>query len=350
MSVLDCVKNGDGKTISIEIEPPKIGYTREDIFNTLDPLAKLGIKFIDITYHSPRIVDYVESSGKSFALYQRLHPGTSGMAGAILERYAQYKIFPVPHLICTGFTRYDTEDFLHELACLGVTNVLALRGDGSRDPNGNILPFEKSPGGHGNAYELINQIVQLREGKYCGVVTGKPMNFEVGAACYPEGHPDRGPDNIDLEWLKKKGDQGADYFITQMFFDCDHYEKFLDLAEAKGIKQPIIPGIKPLTVYGHLEALPKIFSCKLPSKLRSRVEKFKGKKEDIRKVGIEWCVEQCKRLREIGAPSLHFYAARKAPIKEIIELVNGVKAEQETVQDKPDKDIQRQLAEIKRFL
>ncbi|MFT4551774.1 MAG: methylenetetrahydrofolate reductase (NADPH) [Chlamydiales bacterium] len=343
MSVLNCLKNGDGKTISIEIEPPKIGYTREDIFKTLDPLAKLGIKFIDITYHSPRIVDYVESEGDRFALYQRLHPGTSGMAGAILERYAKYKIFPVPHLICTGFSRYDTEDFLHELACLGVTNVLALRGDGSREPCGNILPFKQSPGGHHFAYELINQIVQLREGKYCGVLTGKPMDFEVGAACYPEGHPDRGTDNIDLEWLKKKADQGADYFISQMFFDCDLYEKFLDLAEAKGIKQPIIPGIKPLTIYRHLDALPKIFSCRLPPELRSRVEKFKDSKEDVRKVGIEWCIEQCIRLREIGAPSLHFYAARNAPIKEIIEHINDV-------QEEPEDGIQRQLAEIKRLL
>mgnify|MGYP003978465059 CR=1 FL=1 len=134
------------------------------------------------------------------------------------------------------------------------------------------------------------------------------------------------------DWLKNKADKGADYFITQMFFDCSSYEKFLDKATKKGINQPIIPGIKPLTTYRHLEALAKIFACKMPKQLRDRMERVKDSKKDIRKVGIEWCIEQCIRLREMGAPSLHFYASRKAPIKEIIEAINSHKKSQKVAQ------------------
>lgn len=322
MKVLDCIKNGKGRTTSIEIEPPKLGYSREDLLKTIDPLAKLGIKYIHITHHSPSIVDYIHFEGKKLPMYQRLHPGTSGIAGAILKRYAKYRVFPIPHLICTGLTQYDTEDFLHELACLGIQNILALRGDGKKNEHGSIMPFQKQPGGHRYANELIHQISQLKQGKYLKNKTGTPLNFEIGAACYPEGHPESLSMKSEIQHLKTKASMGAEYFVTQMFYDCNVYETFINHTTQLGIHQPIIPGIKPITNYKHLKTLPKIFGCKIPKKLQEQVECYKNNHDDIRKVGIEWCVKQSLYLRALKAPSLHFYASRNAPIKEVIEILN----------------------------
>lgn len=321
LNVLDCIKNGGGKAISIEIEPPKLGSPREAILQVIDPLVKMGVCYINITYHSARLVEHVEVAGRKHPLFQRLHPGTSGIAGAILERYSQYNVFPVPHLICTGFTKYDTEDFLHELACLGVCNVLALRGDGRRDQKGNIMPFETTPGGHSYALDLIKQISQLKKGQYLNSFSGTPLHFVVGAACYPESNSGNNSLEKDLDILQKKIDAGTDYFVSQMFFDCNAYENFINAAQRKGICKTIIPGIKPLTLLKHLELLPKVFSCAIPHELKQRVEKHQDSKEDIRKVGIDWCIEQCHKLRALGAPSLHFYASRKSPIQDIIQAL-----------------------------
>lgn len=327
MKVLDCIKNGNRNLVSIEVEPPKIGHSRTDIFNIVDPLVHLGVKFINITYHSSRIVEHVETKKKKFTLYQRLHPGTSGIAGAIVERYAKYEAFPIPHLICTGFSKYDIEGFLHELACLGIDNVLALRGDGKRNEKGEIMSFEPSPGGYSHSNELIRQIAALRKGEYLRKRKGQILDFGIGTACYPEGHPESKSIEDELHWLKVKADAGADYFITQMFFDCDAYENFLNRTAKKGIRQAIIPGLKPLTTYRQINTLPKSFSCSIPKNLREKIEKYRDSEEDVRKIGIEWCIEQCMELKHMEAPGLHFYASRNAPVKEVIEILQESEAQ-----------------------
>lgn len=324
MKVVDCIKAAGGNAISVEIEPPRIGHTRQDVFDMLDPLVELGISYVNITYHGARIVDHSWVNGKKFPLYQRLHPGTSGIAGAIAERYQHRGIFPVPHVICTGFTRYDTEDFLHELACLGVTEVLALRGDSPRGEDGQVLPFSQLPGGHAHATQLIEQIQALTRGQYSGAKSGHPIQFGIGAACYPEGHPESRSLDEDMYYTKAKVDMGAEYLVSQMSFDTDAYARFQDNAQRIGINVPIIPGIKPLTSYRHLSILPDWFHCHIPDKLREAVENAKDHPEDIRKIGIEFCLRQCERLKELGAPSLHFYAARKAPIRQIIRQLKEI--------------------------
>lgn len=322
MRVTDILKQRD-KIISVEVQPPAIGHSKDSVVKMLDALLDLRLSWIDVTYHAADVVERVEQDGKLFPVYQRLHAGTAGLAGALAERYARWGIELVPHVICSGFTRYDTEDFLHELACLEVMNVLAIRGDGPRDEHGQRRPFKPVPAGHALAHELIEQIASLRDGRYLSARQGAPLDFGIGAACYPEGHPDAPSLDEELASMILKADKGAEYFVTQMFFDCVHYERLVDAAQKAGIKQPIIPGMKPLATYRHLEQLPKFFGCAIPSELSSQVEAHKSSPEAIRQIGVEWCLKQSLRLRELGAPSLHYFAARKSPIREVLTAVRS---------------------------
>lgn len=318
MKVIEALR-GERRAVSIEIEPPALGQGIADIFAQLDPLVELGIRYIDITYHVEQIVGYVEHNGTTFPISQRKKPGTAGVAGAIRERYKARGIEPVPHVICTGFTQYTTEEYLVELAFLGIENVVALRGDALKGPDGTSLPFAPVPGGHAQAQGLIQQITQLKQGHYVGAHEGQPIDFCVGAACYPEGYdPTRSVDE-ELPWLKAKVEAGADYLVTQMFFDNEAYWRFVERAQHAGIEVPIVPGIKPLSTTKHLTMLPAIFGCSIPAALRHRVERYTAHPEDVKKVGVQWCLEQCTALRAAGAPSLHFYAARRAPIRDILK-------------------------------
>ncbi|GIX45881.1 MAG: methylenetetrahydrofolate reductase [Candidatus Tectimicrobiota bacterium] len=319
MKVIDWLTRSAEPPISVEIEPPALGQSLADVFALLDPLVDMGIAYVDITYHAEQIVGYVEHHGMRFPVAQRKKPGTAGVAGAIRERYKFQGVEPVPHVICTGFTPYSTEEYLVELAFLGIRNVLALRGDAPKDPRGRPLPFTPAPGGYSHADALIRQIAALKQGRYVGAREGQPLDFCIGAACYPEGHHPGATLEEEVHWAKVKVEAGAEYLVTQMFFDNDVYWRFLERAHQAGLHVPIVPGLKPLTTYRHLEVLPALFGCTLPPELVRQVERFRHSPEDIRKVGIQWCVQQCQALRQGGAPSLHLYAARRAPIRDILK-------------------------------
>ncbi len=318
MRRLDLLRTAQ-KSFSVEIEPPTLGRSIQDVFDLLDPLVKRGVGFVDITYHPEQIVGYEQVNGDSHPVYQRKKPGTAGIAGAILGKYAN-KVQPVPHAICTGFTKYETEEYLIELSYLGVQNVVALRGDPARGPNNEHIPFMQVKGGHAYASELIAQIRNLRKGGYVGAKDGDPVDFCIGAGCYPEKHPEASTFEQDLAHLQKKIDSGTDYLATQMFFDNEAFYRFIELAQKTGIHIPILPGIKPLTSSSHLKTLPGIFGCIIPEYLRGKILQAKDK-EEVKKVGLEHCINQCRDLMSNGFSHLHFYAARKAPILEVIEAL-----------------------------
>ena len=320
--IRDLLRNSTGRQISVEIEPPTLGKSINGVFRVLDPLVEKGIKYVNITYHPEHVLAYVEQNNQRYTIAQRRRPGTVGVAGAIQARYASKGVEAVPHVICTGFTRHDVEEYVIDLAFLGIENIMALRGDTSRDPTGRKLPFTRMPGGHAYASELIEQMVDLRRGVYVGAEGGEPIDFCIGAACYPEGHPESRSLDEELCWLRAKVDAGADYLVTQMFFDNDVYKRFVDRARKAGVEAPIVPGIKILASYRHLETLPSIFHCSIPEKLRkAALEKAKNGK-DLRSIGVDWCVEQCRDLIDYGVPGIHFYATRNSPVEEVINRIS----------------------------
>ena len=316
MRVTDIIKEKKGKAISVEIEPPLLGKSINDVWKTLNPLVGLGINYINITYHPKDII----KNEKGDLVYQRKRPGTIGVAGAIKGKYEKSNVSTVPHVICTEFTKDNIQDILVELSYYGIENVMALRGDPPK-LNGKFMEFKPEKEGYSYAKDLIKQIVDLKKGKYLEGLNGNPIDFCIGAACYPEGYYKSESLKNNLYWLKFKVEAGADYLVTNLFFDNKAYLRFVE--EAK-IDVPIIPGIFPISMYGHLKRLPEVFGCSIPKKLEKEVEKYESNEDDIRKVGIKWCVEQCLDLLNNGAPSLHFFANRGAPIKEVIE---GIKSQ-----------------------
>ncbi len=313
--------NKTKKLISIEVQPPKLGENINQLYSFLNDITDLGIKFIDITYHPEQVIGYYKQQGKKFPKTTRKKPGTAGVAGAIMGRYGNKGVQPVPHVICTGFDKYSTEEYLVELAYLSVENVVALRGDNPKDKEGNSLPFPNIPGGNKHANELIEQIINLREGFYVGAEKGVPVNFCIGAACYPEKHSSTKSWKQELHWTREKVNAGADYLITQMFFDNNPYYDFIEKLK---VDVPIIPGLKPLTTYNQLTVLPKIFNCEIPKKLVDLVEKHKEDKASIEKIGIDWCLEQCLDLRKNKAPSIHLYETniKESSVKKVITLLS----------------------------
>ena len=316
--------------ISVEVEPPLLGKGINSLWEMLDPLARLGISWVDITYHAEDIVGYEEGNDNGSGngsnglvpVFERKKPGTGAIAGAIMQRYRDQRMEAVPHVICSGFTARQTEEFLVEVSYQGVTNVLAVRGDPPKGPDGKRLEFAPVKGGHTHASELVQQIVGLREGHYLGAREGEPLDFCVGGACYPEGLAGESIKR-QLEWLKYKIDQGIEYLVTTMFFENAKYFQFRDRAYAAGIRVPIIPGITPLSKVGQLESMPSMFGCTIPRGYREVIKLHQDElgEEEVKKTGIDWCARQCRELRRQGAPSLHFYANRNAPVAEVIELI-----------------------------
>ncbi|MFH0848792.1 MAG: methylenetetrahydrofolate reductase [archaeon] len=319
MRITDLIQKRGGKQISVEVEPPMLGRSISSVFKVLDPVIKAGVRYVNITYHAEQIVDYIELNNGRFPISQRRKPGTVGVAGAIQSRYASKGVEAVPHVICTSFTKYDIEEYLIDLGFLGIQNVMALRGDPPSDASGKKTSFMRAPGGCAHANELIRQIVNLKKGLYVGAAEGDPIDFCVGAACYPEGHPESKSSDEDLRWVKAKVDAGADYLVTQMFFDNDIYRRFVEKARNVGIEVPIVPGIKPLTSSRHLDILPNFFHCTIPEELEKAVLRESNNEANVRKVGIKWCVQQCRELLKDNAPSIHLYAARRSPLIEVVE-------------------------------
>jgi methylenetetrahydrofolate reductase (NADPH) len=317
MKVIDHLKKAQGETlISFEILPPLKGGGINSIFDTLDPLMEFNPPFIDVTYHRQEYIYQRKESGYYEKSAVRKRPGTVGICASIMNRY---KVDAVPHLICGGFTVEETENALIDLMFLGVDNVLVLRGD----PQKFEEKFEPEPGGHAYALDLVKQVNAMNEGKYLDatIMDAEPSSFCIGVAGYPEKHFEAPNLANDIHFLKKKVDAGAQYIVTQMFFDNQKFFEFVKMCRENGINVPIVPGLKPITKKYQLSSIPRHFYIDLPEALTLELIKAKDA-EARRQVGIEWCIAQSKELKEFGVPCLHYYTMGDVPtIRQIVEAV-----------------------------
>lgn len=301
MNVIDIINSKKGTAFSYEVLPPIKGNGTENLFKTIEKLNEFSPRYVNITTHRSEYV-YKELEGGLMQRQRiRRRPGTIAIAAAIQNKY---QLHVVPHIVCSGNNREDLEYMLLDLQFLGVNDLLVLRGDKAKEDS-RFLPTGDGPS---FATELIEQINRFNGGKFWDgsdiKVPGVP--FEFGVACYPEKHEEAANMEADLAVLKQKADMGAKYAVTQLFYDNERYFQFVERARAMGISIPIIPGIKPLTKLTQLTVVPKTFHCDLPEALYSEAKKCKTD-EELKQVGIEWSVEQCKQLMQNGAPSLHFY-------------------------------------------
>lgn len=316
MKITDHIKKAEGKTLfSFEIIPPKKGKNIQELYDNIDPLMEFNPPFIDVTTSREEYV-YIEKEGLLDRKITRMRPGTVGICAAIKHKY---NVDTVPHVLCGGFTKEETEYVLVDCHYLGIDNVMALRGDAMSHQK----YFEPSKNGHEFARDLVAQITDLNHGKYLHDVieADHKSNFCIGVAGYPEKHLEAPSLQTDLKRLKEKVDAGADYVVTQMFFDNQKYFDFVEAAKEMGINVPIIPGIKPLAVKRHLQILPQVFRIDLPESLIVEVEKCKTNAA-IRAVGVEWAVQQSKELLAAGVPVLHYYSMGKSTnIKQIASAI-----------------------------
>ena len=290
------------KTIfSFEVLPPLKGKSIDSLYNAIDPLMEFNPAFVDVTYHREEYIERPRKDGGYDKISTKKRPGTVAICAAIMNKY---KVEAVPHLICGGFSKDETENALIDLAFLGIENILALRGDNLKNER-NFVP-EKD--GNGNSLDLIRQIGDMNSGVYLDreLQNATETNFCIGAAGYPEKHVDAANMQSDLKFLKRKVDAGAEFITTQMFFDNKKYFEYVDLCREAGIHVPIIPGIKPITKKIHLRALPSIFNMDIPEPLASELHDAKDDAA-ARQIGIEWCIQQCKELKASNVPALHFY-------------------------------------------
>lgn len=306
MKIIEHLLNAKKTLFSIEILPPLKGDSIDSLFTHLDPLMEFKPPFIDVTYHREEYVYKNRGNGLLEKKATRKRPGTVGICAAIQNKYG---IDTVPHIICGGFSLEETENALIDLNFLGIDNVLAIRGDAIKTES----RFVPDPDGHYYAIDLIDQVVNMNKGNYLDeeLQNTYPTNFCVGVAGYPEKHFEAPNMKSDLKYLKKKIELGADYIVTQMFFDNKKYFDFVESCRAVGIEVPIIPGLKPITTKNQVNVLPSIFYIDIPEELSEAVEKCKDN-QAARQVGIEWSIMQSKELMEFGVPSLHFYSMGKA--------------------------------------
>ena len=306
MKVTDHIKNAKGKTLfSFEIIPPVKGRNIQELYGNIDPLMEFKPPFIDVTTSREEYI-YIDRDGLLDKKLTRMRPGTVGICASIKHKY---DVDTVPHVLCGGFTREETEYLLVDCHYLGIDNVMALRGDAMREEQ----YFEPTKGGHQYAVSLVDQIQKLNCGSYLHEVieTDNCVDFCIGVAGYPEKHIEAPSLLTDLKRLKQKVDAGADYVVTQMFFDNEKYFSFVKAAKDFGINVPIIPGIKPIAVKRHLQLLPQVFKIDLPQDLVDAVEDCKDNKS-VRQVGIDWAVQQSKELKAAGVPVLHYYSMGKS--------------------------------------
>ena len=306
MKVTEHLKNANGKTLfSFEIIPPKKGKNIQELYDNIDPLIEFNPPFIDVTTSREEYI-YIEKKGLFDRKITRMRPGTLGICAAIKHKY---EVDTIPHVLCGGFTKEETEYLLVDCHYLGINNVMALRGDAM--PHQKY--FEPTKGGHHYATDLVQQIHKLNQGTYLHEVVevdNKP-DFCIGVAGYPEKHIESPSLHSDLLRLKEKVDAGADYVVTQMFFDNQRYFKFVTMAREIGITIPIIPGIKPLAIQKHLQLLPQVFKIDLPEALIKEVNSCSSNAQ-IRQVGVEWAIQQSKELLDFGVPVLHYYSMGKS--------------------------------------
>ncbi len=307
MKVTEHIKNANGKTLfSIEILPPLKGENIRTLFDNMDPLMEFKPPFIDVTYHREEYVYKKKENGLLEKRSTRKRPGTVGICAAIQNHY---KVDTVPHIICGGFSMEETENALIDLQFLGIDNVLALQGDAIKSE----ARFVAEPDGHKYASELLGQIVSMNNGKFIEeeLQHPNPTNFCVGVAAYPEKHFSSPNLKTDIKYLKHKVDLGAEYIVTQMFFNNEKYFEFVKLCRENDITIPIIPGIKPITAKVQTTVLPTIFHIDLPEELADEIEKCKDNAA-VKQVGIEWTIKQSKELIKFGVPTLHYYSMGKS--------------------------------------
>ncbi len=306
MNVTDHIKNAKGKTMfSFEIIPPVKGRSIQELYSNIDPLMEFNPPFIDVTTSREEYV-YIDRAGLLDKKLTRMRPGTVGICASIKHKY---NVDTIPHVLCGGFTKEETEYLLVDCHYLGIDNVMALRGDAMREES----YFEPTKGGHVYASDLVQQIHNLNSGIYLHEVveTDDCANFCIGVAGYPEKHLEAPSLKSDLKRLKEKVDAGADYIVTQMFFDNQKFFEFVDAAREMGITVPIIPGIKPIAVKRHLQLLPQVFRIDLPQDLIDAVDDC-ATNAAVRQVGIEWAIEQSLELKAAGMPLLHYYSMGKS--------------------------------------
>lgn len=306
MKVVDHIKNANGKTLfSFEILPILKGQSIKSIYDGIDPLMEFKPPFIDVTYSREEFV-FTAKEGMLEKRIVRKRPGTVGICAALMNHY---QVDAVPHIICGGFNQEETENALIDLDFLGIDNVLALRGDHIKSEG----QFRPQPHGHSFATELVDQISNLNKGRYVDeqIPHSHPTNFCIGVAGYPEKHFEAPNLKTDLKYLKMKQDLGAEYVVTQMFFDNQKYFDFVNKCREEGITIPIIPGLKPLTTLKQITVLPSIFHIDLPDALSDALYKCKNN-EQVRQVGIEWGIQQSKELMKFGVPVLHYYSMGKS--------------------------------------
>ena len=313
MKIIDILDQSNEPLISYEIIPPFRGRSATQIYNIIDELIEFKPPFIDVTSHSAETKFLEQGDGSFTRKIQRKRPGTIGLCAAIKYRY---NVETVPHVLCRGFSKQETEDALIELSYLGIDNVLAVTGDDSEKPS------IASRASNRYAVDLVQQIQRMNRGYYEEQIPDSaPSNFCIGVGGYPEKHPESPSLEQDIRYLKAKIDAGAEYIVTQMFFVNDDYFNFVELCRTHGITVPIIPGIKLLTRRSQLKSLAKYFSVTMPDELVSAMEI--GNDDDCREIGLEYALKQCDALMRSNVPALHFYVMQD--VKHVKNIVNTLK-------------------------
>ncbi|QCE40610.1 methylenetetrahydrofolate reductase [NAD(P)H] [Psychroserpens sp. NJDZ02] len=317
MKVTEHITKGEGKTqFSFEILPPLKGQHIQSVFDNIDPLMEFKPPFIDVTYHREEYVYKDLGDGLLKKQVVKKRPGTVGICAAIQNKY---NVDAIPHILCGGFSKEDTENFLIDLDFLNIENVMALRGDAVKTET----YFTPEKDGNVFASDLVKQVSELNHAKYLdeGLLNCSATDFCIGVGAYPEKHMEAPSLDSDIHFLKKKINNGAEYIVTQMFFDNEKYFQFVDKCRAEGITVPIIPGLKPISTRKQLNIIPHRFHVDLPEALIKAIIKCKTNAE-VRQVGVEWCIQQSQELKKSGLPLLHYYSMGKSDnIKAIAEAI-----------------------------
>lgn len=308
MKITEHIQQAKDTLISFEVLPPLKGKTIVSLYDHLDPLMEFKPSWINVTYHRSETMFKKKPDNTFEKVEVRKRPGTVGICAAIMNHY---QVDAVPHIICGGFTKRETEDALIDLDFLGIDNVLALRGDAAK----NESAFEPEPGGNHYAIDLIRQVNNMNNGLYIDedIKNGGKTKFCIGVAGYPEKHFEAPNLEIDLTKLKEKVDAGAEYIMTQMFFDNQKFFDFVKSCKDMGINVPIIPGLKPITNKKQLSVLPRIFHVDIPTDLSNAIMKCKTDAE-CEQVGAEWLTQQSRELKSFGVPVLHYYTLGKPKV------------------------------------
>ena len=312
MKVIEHLEKATNTLISFEIIPPKRGGNVKQLLQVLDDIVKYNPPFIDITSHAAEVIYEETPRGEMQMKVKRKRPGTLGLCALIQNKY---NIDAVPHVLCSGFTREETEDFLIEIHYLGIDNVLAVRGDDSAYKK----PLKYGRSANEYAVDLVQQIIDLNKGKYIeeDLLDAEPMDICVGVGGYPEKHFEAPNINVDVKHTKAKIDAGASYIVTQMFFSNEHFYNYVELCRNAGINVPIIPGLKVITSKAQIRSLPKNFFIDIPQDLADEIEK--AKPEHVVEIGINWTLKQVEDLLNHNVPAVHFYVMQNSqPIKTLM--------------------------------